>query len=84
MENEILRKLESMNCEIEDIKNIVNLMNEDCFIFNDSEYDNYEIRDKFKTAQIMTNAILKLLYYIVENSNKFIDKVYKDKKEGSA
>lgn len=72
MEKESFSKLESMNCEMEDLKDMVALMLEDCFAFNDSALNEYEIREKYKTAQTMSNAIFKLLYYSIEDCNKFI------------
>lgn len=80
LEKESLSRLETLNCEMEDIKEMVNLMNEDCFVFNDSKWDDFEIRDKFRTAQTMTNAILKLLCYSIKDSNEFIDRVYTERK----
>lgn len=82
MEKESFSKLESMNCEMEDLKNMVALMLEDCFVFNVTALNEYEIREKYRTAQTMTNAIFKLLHYSIEDSNNFINRVYKERKAG--
>ena len=80
MEKESFEKLESMDCEIEDLKDMVALMLEECFVFNDNKLDDYEIRYKYRTAQTLTNAIFKLLYYVTEDSRTFINKVYAERK----
>lgn len=82
MEKESFSKLESLNCEMEDLKDMVALMLEDCFAFNVTALKEYEVREKYRTAQTMTNAIFKLLYYSIEDSNNFINKVYKERKAG--
>lgn len=87
MERESFSKLENMNCEMEDLKDMIALMLEDCFAFNVTALNEYEVREKYSTAQTMTNAIFKLLYYSIEDSNNFINKVYverKTQKEGAA
>ena len=81
MEKESFSKLESINCEMEDLKDMVALMLEDCFAFNDSALNEYEIREKCKTAQTMSNAIFKLLHYSIEDCNKFICNIYKERRE---
>lgn len=45
--------------------------------------EDYEVREKYRTTQTMTNAIFKLLHYSIEDSNNFIKKVYKERKEGA-
>lgn len=82
MEKESFSKLESINCEMEDLKEMVALMIEECFVFNVNSLKEYEVIEKYRTAQTMTNAIFKLLHYSIEDSNNFIDKVYKERKEG--
>ena len=57
-------------------------MLEDCFAFNVEALKEYEVREKYMTAQTMTNAIFKLLYYSTQDTNNFIDKVYKQNKVG--
>ena len=81
MEKEIFSKLESMNCDMEDLKDMVSLMLEDCFAFREEGLDNYEIREKYRIAQTMTNAVFKLLYYSIEDSNNFINKVHAERKQ---
>ena len=81
MEKESFSKLESLNCEMEDLKDMLSLMIEDCFVFNVTSLNEYEVREKYSTAQVMTNAIFKLLHYSIEDSNNFINKVYEQKKE---
>ena len=49
---------------------------EDCFVFREDGLKDYEVREKYRTAQTMTNAIFKLLHYSIEDSNNFINKVY--------
>lgn len=83
MEKESFSKLESLNCEMEDLKDMVALMLEECFVFNVTALKEYEVREKYRTAQTMTNAIFKLLHYSIEDSNNFINKVYKERKEGA-
>lgn len=82
MEKESFSKLESLNCEMEDLKDMVALMLEDCFVFREDSLKDYEVREKYRTAQTMTNAIFKLLHYSIEDSNNFIHKIYKKRKEG--
>ena len=80
MEKESFCKFEYLNCELEDLKDMLWLMEEECFVFNISKYKDYELRDKFITAQIMTRAISKLLHNCVKESNEFIDEVYAERK----
>lgn len=80
MEKESFNRLESMNCELEDLKEMIGLMYDECFIFRMDSLNEYEIRDKFRTAQIMTNSIFSLLYYQVKENREFIDKVYEERK----
>lgn len=83
MEKESFSKLENINCEMEDLKDMVELMSEECFVYNVTALKDYEVREKYRTAQVMTNAIFKLLDYSVKDSNDFINKVYKERKEGA-
>lgn len=80
MEKESFNKFECLNCELEDLKDMLWLMEEDCFVFDVRHCDEYEIRDKYITAQIMTKAISKLLYNYIKENNEFIDKVYAERK----
>lgn len=79
-ENETLSQLESMNCEMEDVLDMVDLMIDECFAFNDTKYEGYELRNKFRTAQKLTYAISKLLRYRIKESNEFIEDVYQERK----
>lgn len=80
MEKESFSKLESINCEMEDLKDMVALVLEDCYAFREDGLHDYEVREKYRTAQTMTNAIFKLLYYSIEDSNNFIKQVYEERK----
>ena len=47
--------------------------------------EDYELKNKFITVQIMTKAISKLLHNHIEENNRFINKVYAERnarKEG--
>ena len=83
MKKESFSKLESLNCEMEDLKDMVALMLEDCFVFNVTALNEYEVREKYRTAQTMANAIFKLLDYSIKDSNDFINKIYEERKEGA-
>jgi len=78
-EKDTLTQLETMNCEVEDVCGLVDLMIDECFVFNDTKYDDYELRDKFRVAQKITYTISKLLRYRIKESNEFIDEVYAER-----
>lgn len=80
LENESFNKFECLNCELEDLKDMLWLMEEDCFAFNINKYKDYELRDKFITAQIMTRAISKLLNNHIKENDEFINRVYAERK----
>ena len=79
-EKETLTQLETMNCEVEEVLGMVDLMIDECFAFNDTKYDVFELRDKFRTAQKLAFAISKLLRYQIKESNDFVDEVYAERK----
>lgn len=83
LEKESFDKFECLNCELEDLREMIWLMQEDCFLFKIDKYDNWEIRDKFRTAQIMTKAIYDLLNYKIKENDNFINKVHAEKKVGA-
>ena len=56
MEKESFSKLESLNCEMEDLKDMVALMLEDCFVFREDSLKDYEVREKYRTAPDMLKA----------------------------
>lgn len=87
MENKILNEYEYLNCELEDLKEMVWLLEEDCFNRKIDKLEKWEVYDKYRMAQIMVNSIWKILYHVTKESNEFINKIYKEKqskKEGVA
>lgn len=80
LEKESFRKLESTNCDLADLEELVVLMLEDCFAFTVESLDHWDLIDKYRTAQTMSNAIFKLLHYQVKDSGDFINKVYRERK----
>ncbi len=80
IKEESFSKLESMNCELEDLKDMVVLMEENCFKNREERLNDNEVREKYRTAQTMTMAIFRLLNYQIKDSNNFIKQVYEERK----
>ena len=81
MENKILNEYEYLNCKLEELKDMLWLLEEDCFVQKMDKLDKWELKDKFRTAQIMTRSVSSLLNYVLKESNEVIDKIYSERKE---
>lgn len=80
MEKESFSRLETISCEMEELKDLVILMLEDCFALKVTALKEYEVREKYMTAQTLTNSIFRLLNYSIKDMDSFIKKVYEERK----
>ena len=77
---EAFYKLECFVCEINEIQQLLDLMNENFLVQTVETLDEYDLIHNYKSCKTMTFSILNLLQYKVSEIDKYIKDVHEETK----